>query len=198
MSTSTPRSASPVVARAARAERLEFPDGSTMTLLADSPATGGKLSIHHTTLRNGADGASPHHHTAVAEVLYVLAGAVHVLVDDEIVEVGEGDLAVIPAGVTHAFGAPPDCDADLLVAAMPGIERFELFRQIARVLAGRQSTGALSADQSRYDTYPDTSQTWNHARTNRDRQHENGDPHDQRSERPNHRDHRSRPGHPQD
>ena len=57
MPTSAPGPASPVVVRAASAERLAFPDGSTMTLLADSTATGGALSIHRTTLPDGADGA---------------------------------------------------------------------------------------------------------------------------------------------
>lgn len=154
-------SASPVVARAACAERLEFPDGSTMTLLADGPITGATLSIHHSTLPSGAGGASPHHHTAVVEVLYVVAGTVQVLAGDEVFEIGRGDLAVVPPGVAHALAAAPGSDAELLVAAIPGIERFDLFRQLQRVLAGLEPPEALGAGQSRYDTYPDTSPIWN-------------------------------------
>jgi mannose-6-phosphate isomerase-like protein (cupin superfamily) len=156
---------SPVVARAAGAERLELPDGSTMTLLADSSATGHTLSVHHTTLPDGADGASPHHHTAVAEVLYVTGGTAHVLVGAEILEVEAGDLALVPPGVPHAFAAAPGRDAELLVAAIPGIERFELFKHFERVAAGREAPGPLDADQSRYDTYADTSEIWTQART---------------------------------
>jgi mannose-6-phosphate isomerase-like protein (cupin superfamily) len=157
--------ASTVVARAATAERLSFPDGSSMTLLADSSATGGKLSVHHTTLRRGAEGASPHHHTRVAEVLYVLRGTVQLLVDDELVEAGVGDLVVIPPGVAHAFAAGPDEDAELLVAVTPGIERFDLFRRFERIATGREARGSTFVDHTDYDTLPDVDEAWVRARS---------------------------------
>lgn len=153
-----------VVARAAEAERLVFPDGSTMTLLADSDATGGRLSMHHTLLRAGADGASPHHHTTVAELFYVLRGTVQLLVGDDLVEAGEGDLVVVPPGVAHAFAAAPGGDAELLLAVTPGIERFDLFRRFERIIAGREPAGTAFADQTEYDTYPDISDIWEQAR----------------------------------
>jgi mannose-6-phosphate isomerase-like protein (cupin superfamily) len=164
MSTATSHSDSAVVARAATAERLVFPGGSTMTLLADSVATGGKLSVHHTVLRKGADGASPHHHTIGAEVFYVLRGSIQLLVGEALIEAGEGDLAVVPPGVAHAFAASPGREAELLVAVTPGIERFSLFRRFERIAAGREPAGALLADQSAYDTYPDISEIWEQAR----------------------------------
>lgn len=164
MSTASASPTPAVLARVAEAERLVFPGGSTMTLLADSRATGGKLSVHHTTLRDGADGATPHHHTTVAEVLYVLRGSIRLLVGDELVEAGAGDLAVVPPGLTHAFGAAPGRDAELLVAVTPGIDRFSLFRRFERVSAGHEPAGSLLADQSRYDTYLDISTIWERAR----------------------------------
>jgi len=165
-STSRPaqRPVSPLIARASTAERLAFPDGSTMTLLADSSATGEKLSVHHTTLRDGASGASPHHHAIVAEVFYVLRGKARLLVGDELIEAGVGDLAVVPPGVAHAFAAAPGHDADLLVAVTPGIERFDLFRHFEQVMAGREPPGSAFTDQSRYDTYPDISDIWDQSR----------------------------------
>lgn len=159
-----PAVGAPVVARAAHSERLVFPGGSTMTLLADSDVTGGRLSVHRTVLLDGAEGGSPHHHTTVAETLYVVAGRLRVLVGDEPIEAGAGDLIVIPPGVTHAFAAAPGSDAELLVAATPGIERFSLFRRIASVMAGREHADTV-ADQSRYDTYPDTNAIWEQTRT---------------------------------
>jgi mannose-6-phosphate isomerase-like protein (cupin superfamily) len=135
-----------------------------MTLLADSDVTGGRLSVHRTVLLDGAEGGSPHHHTTVAETLYVVAGRLRVLVGDEPIEAGAGDLIVIPPGVTHAFAAAPGSDAELLVAATPGIERFSLFRRIASVMAGREHADTV-ADQSRYDTYPDTNAIWEQTRT---------------------------------
>lgn len=134
-----------------------------MTLLTDSDATDGKLSAHLTTLSNGADGASPHRHRVVAEVFYVLRGNIQLLIGEELIEAGAGDLAVIPPGVAHAFAAAPGSEAELLVAVTPGIERFSLFRQFERVSAGREPAGTL-ADQSHYDTFPYTSEIWEKAR----------------------------------
>jgi quercetin dioxygenase-like cupin family protein len=153
-----------VVIRSADAELIDFPDGSVMRLLADSSATGGKLSIHRTTLPAGAAGAGPHHHTRIAEVFYVLRGSVEILVDDEVVIAHEGDFASVPPGVAHAFGATPEGAAEVLVAITPGIDRFDLFRQVARVLAGNEPAGTLLTDQSPYDTYPDESAAWQQAR----------------------------------
>lgn len=154
----------PVIARSVDAERLLFPGGSTMTLLADSDATGGNVTVHRSLLAAGARGADPHHHTATAEVIYLLGGRIQLLVGDEVVEAAEGDLVVIPPGVTHAFAALPGLAAELLVAATPGIERFPLWRRIERVATGREPAGNLAADQSSYDTYPDTSPNWDQAR----------------------------------
>jgi mannose-6-phosphate isomerase-like protein (cupin superfamily) len=154
-----------VVVRAADAERLELPNGSTMALLADSTATGGMLSVHRATLADGADGASPHHHTTAAEVFYVLEGSVQILLGDRLVVAGEGDVAVVPPGMAHAFAAAPGSTATLLVAVTPGIERFELFRRLARAAAGQQPLGTLRHDQSVYDTYADDSPAWRVART---------------------------------
>lgn len=151
--------------RAAEAERLEFPDGSSMTLLADSHATDAKLSVHHTVLPAGAAGASPHHHTTAAEVFYVLRGTVQLLVGDDVVLAGPGDLAVVPPGVSHAFAAAPGTEAELLVAITPGIQRFELFRRLGRALAGLEPRGSVFDDQSEYDTYNDDSPVWARTRT---------------------------------
>jgi mannose-6-phosphate isomerase-like protein (cupin superfamily) len=154
-----------VVVRAADAERLELPHGSTMALLADSTATGGRLSVHQATLVDGADGAGPHHHTTAAEVFYVLDGSAQILVGDRLVVAGAGDFVVVPPGTAHAFAAAPGQTATLLVAVTPGIERFELFRRIARAATGRQPLGTLGHDQSVYDTYADDSHVWRVARS---------------------------------
>jgi quercetin dioxygenase-like cupin family protein len=151
----------PVLIRSGDAERLGFPDGSTMTLLADSDATGGVVSIHRSVLAAGADGANPHHHTAGTEVIYVVGGQIKVLIGDEIVEASEGDLAVVPPGVVHAFAAVPEVGAELLIASTSGIERFSLWRRIQRVVTGSEPAGDLVADQANaYDTYSDDRPQW--------------------------------------
>jgi mannose-6-phosphate isomerase-like protein (cupin superfamily) len=60
-----------VVVREAEAERI----GGTpqlVRLLVDSSSTQGRLSTQRVTLRDGADGAAPHHHTASSELFFVL------------------------------------------------------------------------------------------------------------------------------
>lgn len=165
MVTSPAPPSTPVLVRGDDAEQLVFPDGSAMTLLADSDATGGAISIHRSVLAAGADGASPHHHTSVAEVIYVVEGRIQLLVGDEVVEAAEGDLAVISPGVTHAFAAAPGYSAELLIATTPGVERFSLWRRIERVVSGREPANDLVADQSTYyDTYPDVRLQWDRVR----------------------------------
>jgi quercetin dioxygenase-like cupin family protein len=167
----------PVLVSGCDAEQLVFPGGSTMTLLADSDATGGIISIHRSVLAAGADGAAPHHHTSAAEVIYVVGGRIQLLVDDKVCEAAEGDLAVIPPGVTHAFAALPACDAELLIATTPGIERFSLWRRIERVVTGREPANDLVADQATsYDTYADVRPQWDRARhSTPTNQHAQGD-----------------------
>ena len=141
-----------LVVRAVEAEQLLFPGGSSMTLLTDSPETDGRFSLHRAALRSGMQGASPHHHTTAAEMFYVLSGSAQVLLGDRLVLAREGDVAVVLPGMLHAFAAAPGCDAEVLVAVAPGIERFDLFRGLA--------DGSAPQDQSRFDTYGDTSPLW--------------------------------------
>ena len=145
------------VVRADHAERLERPDGSALRLLADPAVTGCDLSVHHTVLRDGAEGAGPHHHETSAEIFYVIAGQVELLVDDELVVAGQGDLVAVPPRTVHAFGAPAGQDAELLVLT-PTVERFDLFRQAFGHLV------PSDGDPARFDTHPDHSPTWLRAR----------------------------------
>jgi quercetin dioxygenase-like cupin family protein len=146
-----------LVVRAADAERLPFAGGSSITLLSDSRQTAGRMSVHRAALRSGAPGASPHHHDTAAELFYIVAGSAQLLVGDQLVLAHAGDLAIVPPGMPHAFAAAPGCDAEVLVAVTPGIERFDLFRRLA-------SAGPAGVeDQSQFDTYADASALWRDA-----------------------------------
>ena len=54
----------------------------------------------------------------------MLSGSAQLLADDRIVAASEGDLALVPSGLPHAFAAAPASDADLLIVITPGVERF--------------------------------------------------------------------------
>jgi quercetin dioxygenase-like cupin family protein len=136
----------------------------TIRLLADSSATGGHLSTQRVTLADGADGAKPHHHANSAELFYVLGGSVELLAGDRLLTAREGDLAVVPPGLPHAFAATRASDADLLIVITPGVERFEYFRHLARIAAGQQPPESLLEVQALYDTFFEHSPAWERAR----------------------------------
>ena len=126
-----------VLVRAADAEQIGFPP-QMIRLLADSSSTGGTLSAQRVTLQRGADGANPHHHASSAELFYVLSGTAQLLASDRLLLAAEGDLAIVPPGLPHAFAAAGASDTDLLIVITPGIERFEYFRHLARIATGQQ------------------------------------------------------------
>ena len=152
-----------VLVRAGEAERVGFPP-QMVRLLADGSSTGGKLSAQRVTLQGGVDGANPHHHASSAELFYVLSGSAQLLAGDGVLVASEGDLAVVPPGLPHAFAAAAGSDADLLIVITPGIERFEYFRHLARIATGQQPPESLLEVQARYDTFFDDSAAWQQAR----------------------------------
>lgn len=140
------------VIHSADAEILSDPS-ATGRLLLDSSATGGALSSLRMTLGKGADGAVPHLHTASSELFYVLGGRLQVLAGTEVLTLEEGDMAVVPPHLHHAFAAAPGSGADLLIVITPGVERFEYFRLLGRLRAGQATLDDLLNAQDRYDNH---------------------------------------------
>ncbi|WP_410625195.1 cupin domain-containing protein [Amycolatopsis sp. cmx-8-4] len=136
----------------------------TMTLLADVSQTGGHLSTNRASLSRGRDGATPHFHTASAEMFFMLDGELEVLQDDEVVTVRTGDMLFVPPHTTHAFGASSRSGADVLIVFTPGVERFEYFRMIDRIRRGEASPAEILASQERFDNHFVDSETWRAAR----------------------------------
>ena len=155
-----------VIVYSAAAETLGDPDQPpAVRLLADSSATGGALSAQRVFLGRGAEGANPHRHTRSSELFCVLDGSAQILAGTEVVTMQQGDLAVVPPHMPHAFAAPADSGADLLIVITPGIERFGYFRLLARLLQGQATPDELLAAQDRYDNYFLDSPEWRAART---------------------------------
>ena len=150
--------------RAAEAETL-IAGSSRLQLLLDSSATGGALSAHRVRLADGAEGANPHRHTGSSELFYVLGGSVDLLAGEQVVTAGEGDMIVVAPGVAHAFGASTGHDGELLVVITPGIERFEFFRQIVRIMNGTAPQESLVGTDALYDSYAMPSDAWRRVRS---------------------------------
>jgi mannose-6-phosphate isomerase-like protein (cupin superfamily) len=159
----SPEAEGAILVRAADTEQIGEP-GRRIQLLADSSATGGLLSSQRVTLLGGIDGAHPHHHAKSGELFYVLGGTVQLLIGDQVTAAREGDLAFAPPGLPHAFAAAPGAAADLLIVITPGVERFEYFRHLARIVKGEATPESLLEVQERYDTWFAASQAWQEAR----------------------------------
>jgi quercetin dioxygenase-like cupin family protein len=165
MTTITPGTPA-VIVRSAAAETLGNPDQPpAIRLLADSSATGGALSAQRVFLGRGAEGATPHRHEGSSELFYVLDGSALILAGAEVVTMQQGDLAVVPPHLPHAFAATADSGADLLIVITPGVERFDYFRLLARLAQGQATRDELLAAQETYDNYVLDSPEWRAART---------------------------------
>jgi quercetin dioxygenase-like cupin family protein len=155
-----------VIVRGDAAETLGSPDfPAAVRLLADASATGGALSAQQVTLQRGAEGANPHRHEGSSELFYVLDGLVQILAGTQVLTMRQGDLAVVPPHLPHAFAATADSAADLLIVITPGVERFGYFRLLARLAQGQATRDELLAAQERYDNYFLDSPEWRAARS---------------------------------
>ena len=70
----------------------------------------------------------------------------------------------MPPGLAHAFAAAPGEDADILIVNTSGVERFEYFRHLERILREGAPESLLEV-QELYDTYFLTARAWNNARS---------------------------------
>jgi len=147
------------VVRAEDAERLLLPRNVT-TLLAEGAGTNGAFGAIRATLEAGADGARPHHHRKATELFFVISGAVDILVGEDVVTARAGDLAAVAPGAMHAFAAAADEPVDLLIVFGPGIERFDYFRLLRDVVAGKASIADVLASQERFDNWFGESAAW--------------------------------------
>jgi mannose-6-phosphate isomerase-like protein (cupin superfamily) len=151
---STIPTAPALVSRGADAETLRFPNGSMMWLLAECVGTTATMSAHRSLMRAGAQGAQPHHHEHTTHVLFIVSGSLDLMLDDRVSRLDAGDVAVIPPGVSHAFRATPDSDADVFDVVTPG-RSFDMFRGYDGVSTDRDTGPTIDPD-----TYADDSPTW--------------------------------------
>jgi len=149
-----------IIVRGDDAEQLDLPANVT-TLLAEGADTNGAFSVIRATLEAGADGARPHHHTKATELFFVIDGAIDVLVGEAIVTVRAGDIAVAAPNAMHAFAnANATQSADILIVFGPGIERFDYFRLLRDIVAGKAAVSELAASQERFDNWFGDSPNW--------------------------------------
>ena len=148
------------VARAATAERVQDGAASELHLLADGEHTGGGLTINRALLESGSPGAPAHSHSRTTEAVVVLGGSLDVLLGEEVVTLGAGDLVVVQPGVVHAFAPSVGSGADMLAIFTPGQERFEYYRLLEQLYRGTATVDDLAANAERYDNQYAVSDAW--------------------------------------
>jgi mannose-6-phosphate isomerase-like protein (cupin superfamily) len=118
--------------------------------LLDGDRTDGAFSLVEHPLPPRALGAPVHTHAHEDEYSYVLEGHVGVLIGDEELVAGPGELVLKPRGVRHAFWNAGDEPARLLELISPaGFEQY--FREAASLLAGPEpDTDAVAELAARY------------------------------------------------
>ncbi|AYV32483.1 cupin domain-containing protein [Streptomyces goshikiensis] len=150
----------PVLVRAAEAETLQDGATSLITLLADANATGGALTANRATLHKGSPGAPAHFHTRATEMFYVLGGSMRILLDDQVLTLGQGDFLTVPPTVPHAFAPAPDSEAEMLVVFTPGMDRFDYYRLLERVYQGEASVQDIRDSSEQFDNHYFESPVW--------------------------------------
>ncbi len=91
-------------------EPLELGAGAQVTVIVGADQTDGQCSAVVGVADPGVTGPPPHRHPGFSELYVVLEGRLDLRRGPELLELGPGDVAVVPAGVVHAFrscGATP-------------------------------------------------------------------------------------------
>lgn len=131
----------------------------TMSLLCEGSDTDGAMAVVKHSLPAGGNGAHPHFHNGFSEMLYVIDGTLNVLGAEQIVEIGKGEMVVVPHRMVHAFASSGKMGAEYLLVIAPGIDRFEYHRTRRRLReAGEPSPDSL---QETYDNHNVDSEVWN-------------------------------------
>lgn len=152
------------IVRGDEAERVADGPTSTITLLADREHTNGATSINRAYLAAGSPGAPAHRHDHATETIFVIAGSLDVLIDDEVHTLAAGDLVFIAAGTTHAFAPTPGLEADTLSIYTPGQERFPYYRMLEQLHRGEITLADLQATSDRFDNRYVDSAVWRESR----------------------------------
>ncbi|KAB8196332.1 cupin domain-containing protein [Nonomuraea phyllanthi] len=108
----------PYLAQPEQQQKLEWLGGSTFSVLLDSAATGGRLTVGRFDAPRGQ--APPFHlHTREDEVFMLIQGTALVWAGDQEYELSEGGIVYLPRNVPHGYRITSE-RADLLLIATPG------------------------------------------------------------------------------
>ena len=102
--------------------------------LVEGGESGGSVAVFEFDVPAGAAVAAGHSHDGYEETIYGFEGVSTWTVEGEPIDVGPGEVLVIPRGAVHKFDNNGDVDAKMLALVTPGILGPDYFREVAAVL----------------------------------------------------------------
>jgi quercetin dioxygenase-like cupin family protein len=105
--------------------------GSTLRFKAIGATTGGAFSLHERHVPAGGRRPPAHVHPDRVEAFWVLDGEAEFELDGELTRAAAGGFVLVPGGVAHTFGAPPEQAARVLVLHAPALDDY--FRELAEL-----------------------------------------------------------------
>ena len=114
--------------------------------------TSGHFGSSEITIPPGQLGAPPHYHKSFDEICIVLEGAVHIMVEDEVIEVKKGGWLLRPRGKVHTFWNSGKKKARVIELCSPGGHE-SYMQELAGLFenGARPQPGDLQKLADRYD-----------------------------------------------
>jgi quercetin dioxygenase-like cupin family protein len=103
--------------------------------LVEGEQSGGSVAMFEFDVPAGVGLPESHSHDAYEETVYGLEGVLTWTVDGTPVEVGPGEVLVIPRGAVHRFANAGSVDASQLSVITPGILGPDYFRELAAIVS---------------------------------------------------------------
>ena len=113
----------------------------TVRFRVEAEQSGGSVTVFEFDVPAATNLPAAHSHDGYEETIYGLEGVLSWTVDGRQVEVGPGDVLVIPRGAVHQFANPFDTDARSLAIVTPGILGPAYFREVAVILDAAAAAG---------------------------------------------------------
>ncbi len=108
--------------------------GMAIRFLVEGVESGGSVAVFEFDVPTGTRVAAGHSHDGYEETIYGLEGVLTWTIDGTSIDVGPGQVVLIPRGAVHQFDNTGDVDAKALAVVTPGILGPDYFREVAAIL----------------------------------------------------------------
>jgi quercetin dioxygenase-like cupin family protein len=126
--------------------------------LVEGHQSAGSVAVFEFDVPAGARIAAPHSHDGYEETIYGLDGVLTWTLEGTPIDVGPGEVLVIPRGSVHHFDNTRGADARALAIVTPGVLGPDFFREVAAILdaavAGPPDLASLASVMRRHGLTP--------------------------------------------